>query len=407
MPLEDDGPLITTAITSYYLNGMRVAQSRDGVVTWFHADHLSSATRLTDVNGLEVRRLAYTAFGEHADNQGTGDDPTYTYTNKERDTTGLYYYGARYYDPVLCRFIIADTVYDAGPQGLNRYSYALNNPMIYRDPTGHNVVVISGGINPKWHGWENPESMGQIKELGEISYYIDRKLLPGRLKPELRPSHDKNERNFVYPAIAEIQRRKQDLRPGERIEWHVEISSYATRAQNEGKDIILHIEKIKRHAKDLGVDLIWFETKEELVRNLNSIPGRASHRKGVERISWLTYFGHGKINALILNPGDKTQNLTSDDIKNGKILKIVFTDDAIVVSYACRSATPEVVEIQNHGVQITLDSFRDVWGTEIGTDFYGVDGRTNYKDADDGIVTPSQDENAEWVPAHPPERKTP
>ena len=31
------------------------------------------------------------------------------------------YYGARYYDPALARFITADTVYDAGPQGLNRY----------------------------------------------------------------------------------------------------------------------------------------------------------------------------------------------------------------------------------------------------------------------------------------------
>ena len=44
------------------------------------------------------------------------------------------YYGARYYDPALSRFITADTVYDAGPQGLNRYSYALNNPIIYNDP---------------------------------------------------------------------------------------------------------------------------------------------------------------------------------------------------------------------------------------------------------------------------------
>lgn len=47
------------------------------------------------------------------------------------------YYGARYYDPVLARFITADTVYDKGPQGLNRYSYALNNPIKYNDPTGH------------------------------------------------------------------------------------------------------------------------------------------------------------------------------------------------------------------------------------------------------------------------------
>jgi RHS repeat-associated protein len=134
-----DGTLVTTTIAYYYINGQHVAQAKDGVFTWIHADHLSSATPITDVNGLEVRRLAYTSFGEEAENQGTGENPKYKYTGKEADTTGLYYSGARYYDPALSRFITADTVYDAGPQGLNRYSYALNNPIIYRDPMGHQV----------------------------------------------------------------------------------------------------------------------------------------------------------------------------------------------------------------------------------------------------------------------------
>lgn len=97
---------------------------------------------MTDVNGNEVRRLAYRAFGEEVLNTGTGDAPPYTYTGKKLDRTGLYYYGARYYDPALARFITADSVYDTGPQGLNRYSYALNNPLLYRDPTGHFSVYV-------------------------------------------------------------------------------------------------------------------------------------------------------------------------------------------------------------------------------------------------------------------------
>jgi RHS repeat-associated protein len=137
--LLGSGPVVTTTITYYYINGQRVTQAKDGVFTWIHADHLSSATRLTDAAGLEIRRVAYKSFGEEAENQGSGDDPKYTYTGKEHDATGLYYFGARYYDPVLSRFITADTLYDAGPQGLNRYSYALNNPILYRDPTGHQV----------------------------------------------------------------------------------------------------------------------------------------------------------------------------------------------------------------------------------------------------------------------------
>ncbi|MCP4403297.1 MAG: RHS repeat-associated core domain-containing protein, partial [bacterium] len=98
---------------------------------------LHSATILTAAAGAELRRLAYRAFGEEAENIGSGSAPKYSYTGKERDSSSLMYYGARYYDPALSRFITPDTPYDRGPQGLNRYSYALNNPIRYNDPSGH------------------------------------------------------------------------------------------------------------------------------------------------------------------------------------------------------------------------------------------------------------------------------
>ena len=111
----------------------------DGEVTWIHFDHLHSATILTDEDGVEIRRLAYRAFGEALENTGTGAEAKYSYTGKELDSSGL-----MYYDPALARFITADTVYDAGPQGLNRYSYALNNPILYNDPSGN-----STGVDPE------------------------------------------------------------------------------------------------------------------------------------------------------------------------------------------------------------------------------------------------------------------
>jgi RHS repeat-associated protein len=58
--------------------------------------------------------------------------------------SGLYYYGARYYDPWLGRFITADgsdavSMFD--PQTLNRYSYALNNPTTFTDPDGNLPII--------------------------------------------------------------------------------------------------------------------------------------------------------------------------------------------------------------------------------------------------------------------------
>jgi RHS repeat-associated protein len=67
--------------------------------------------------------------------------PSQKFTGQRLDGTGLYYYGARYYDPTIGRLISPDTLVPspANPQSLNRYSYCLNNPLKYVDPSGHVV----------------------------------------------------------------------------------------------------------------------------------------------------------------------------------------------------------------------------------------------------------------------------
>lgn len=67
-------------------------------------------------------------------------EPTHGFTGQELDPeTGLYYYGGRYYDPELGRFISPDPFIQdpEDPQNLNRYSYVLNNPQSYIDPSGY------------------------------------------------------------------------------------------------------------------------------------------------------------------------------------------------------------------------------------------------------------------------------
>jgi RHS repeat-associated protein len=69
------------------------------------------------------------------------------FTGQKLDSTGLYFYNARYYDPAIGRFISADTIVQSisNPQVLNRYSYALNNPLKYTEPSGHvNLDTFDG-----------------------------------------------------------------------------------------------------------------------------------------------------------------------------------------------------------------------------------------------------------------------
>jgi RHS repeat-associated protein len=70
------------------------------------------------------------------------------FTGQRLDGTGLYYYNARYYDATIGRFISADSIipHPANPQTLNRYSYCLNNPLKYTDPSGHIVEIMGWDV---------------------------------------------------------------------------------------------------------------------------------------------------------------------------------------------------------------------------------------------------------------------
>ncbi len=134
--LYEVNPSSGLTTTYYYLNGQRVAMRTSAGVTWLAGDHLGSASLATNSAGQKVSDERYYPYGATR----SGSMPTdYQFTGQKRDTgTGLYYYGARYYDPATGRFISADSIVPkpGKPQALNRYSYVYNNPMRFVDPTG-------------------------------------------------------------------------------------------------------------------------------------------------------------------------------------------------------------------------------------------------------------------------------
>jgi len=125
------------------------AQTYTPVFYYYVGDHLGSSNVMTDRNGVVVEHYEYTAFGFAKCSTGSAFQVSNRYTGQELDEeTGLYYYGSRYYDPALGRFIQPDTIVpDPGnSQALNRYTYVNNNPLKYTDPTGHFVVELIVGI---------------------------------------------------------------------------------------------------------------------------------------------------------------------------------------------------------------------------------------------------------------------
>ena len=136
-------------IHHYYAGDQKIA-SRDGQgLKYRYPDHLNSAVRIADRSGKEMKALWYTPFGSDVGPRGTAR-VRYKFNGKEQDGSGLYDYGARYYDPSLGRFLAADTLlpdpYD--PQQLNRFAYVRNNPVKLIDPDGHitEFAVLDPGI---------------------------------------------------------------------------------------------------------------------------------------------------------------------------------------------------------------------------------------------------------------------
>jgi RHS repeat-associated protein len=101
-------------------------------------DHLKSCTLELADDARIISQETYYPFGETAWFAGAGvveaSYKTIRYSGKERDATGLYYYGFRYYMPWLQRWLNPDP--KGGVDGPNLYQMALNNPVTFIDDDG-------------------------------------------------------------------------------------------------------------------------------------------------------------------------------------------------------------------------------------------------------------------------------
>jgi RHS repeat-associated protein len=117
-----------------------------GTVTYFHADIAGSPVVASNAAGAVVWRESYRPYGERTVNSAAALDNTVWFTSRRQDPdTGLVYMGARYYDPVIGRFVSTDPAGfdEKSVHRFNRYAYANNNPYKFRDPDGRAGVLIA------------------------------------------------------------------------------------------------------------------------------------------------------------------------------------------------------------------------------------------------------------------------
>ncbi|MEK4186739.1 RHS repeat-associated core domain-containing protein [Paenibacillus sp. FSL L8-0494] len=107
--------------------------------------------QMVDTSGAVVNSYAYDVWGNITSQKEEIPNP-FKYTGEVYDEeTGLYYLRARYYDPSMGRFLNEDT-YEGqidNPLSQNLYTYVENNPLIYSDPSGHQLLPTGTGYSNK------------------------------------------------------------------------------------------------------------------------------------------------------------------------------------------------------------------------------------------------------------------
>ena len=131
---------ICIAIFILYACLSPIIASAEERVYFYHNDHLGSPVAITDAGGAVVWRADYEPFGKATTPTETVSN-THKFTGKGVDGgTGFYYFGARYYDPSIGRFLSKDPMprlqASMNPQRINLYAYVVNNPFRYIDPLG-------------------------------------------------------------------------------------------------------------------------------------------------------------------------------------------------------------------------------------------------------------------------------
>ena len=134
---------------------------------YLHGDHLGSVVLVTDEDGnVEGNRYSFDAFGRRRNGSDWTDtltalsnpDTTLGYTGHESiDAVDIVHMNGRVYDPYLGRVLSPDPIVQAphNGQSLNRYSYVMNNPLSYTDPSGYRWEDddMDYGDDPWWCSW--------------------------------------------------------------------------------------------------------------------------------------------------------------------------------------------------------------------------------------------------------------
>ena len=128
--------VVTAGQKDYQMRMMQIEKQREDIF-FYHTDHLGSTSYITDAKANIAQFGAYLPYGELlVDEHSSTEEMPYKFNGKEFDQeTGLYYYGARYMNPVTSLWYGVAPLAEKYPS-VSSLIYCFDNPIKYIDPDG-------------------------------------------------------------------------------------------------------------------------------------------------------------------------------------------------------------------------------------------------------------------------------
>jgi RHS repeat-associated protein len=172
----------STKVKYYYAGGQRVAVRDSTVLYYLLTDHLGSTSITATNTGALYSELRYKAWGGERYSSVNETPTTFRFTGQRQQSQlggadGLYYYGARWYDPSIMQFQSPDTLVPDpyNPLDWNRYSYARYNPVKYVDPNGREVKLPPcPWCNRTWWDYSGLDQRGRdlVTVVGTVGCFV-------------------------------------------------------------------------------------------------------------------------------------------------------------------------------------------------------------------------------------------
>jgi hypothetical protein len=145
-------------------------------------------------------------------------------------------------------------------------------------------------------------------------------------------SHDMYWFNFVDASVIWLKGLKDQAKPDELVTWLIYRPGYASRSHELGLDLLA---QLQAKAKQLGVNLVWFDTQDQLIAYLNKGLDR-----GKTKIASFDYFGHSNKACFLFDYSNTIDTMSVVWLHVRDLRKIdsdIFVSNAVCKSWGCHS----------------------------------------------------------------------